>query len=166
MKKINITEISMAVALSFVLTFVSFFHMPHGGSITLAMVPIIQISFKRGCKSGIFTGAIVAILKILSGTKIYHPLSIILDYILAYGSIGIAGLFQKLNSLKMFFGVLLSFFLRFIFHVISGATLFKNYIPINKNPWIYSCILNTSYLFPELIITLIVVFALNKIGKK
>ena len=51
---------------------------------------------------------------------------------------------------------------RFIMHLISGALFFASYAPAGMNPWVYSAIYNGSYMMPELVISLFVIFLLQK----
>jgi thiamine transporter len=80
-----------------------------GGSIGIAMVPILVISFRRGLGWGLLCGLIVSVLQMLSGLyivqakdlpdnlKTFGPfLQVMLDYILAYTLVGFAGCFSKL----------------------------------------------------------------------
>ncbi|MDF2592640.1 MAG: energy-coupled thiamine transporter ThiT, partial [Clostridia bacterium] len=91
-------------------------------------------------------------------------LSILFDYIVAFGVLGLAGMFNK--SLK---GVILGVFVgvlgRFVSSVISGAIVFGAYAPETMNPWVYSMIYNSSYLLPEMIISYIFVIILYRAFK-
>jgi thiamine transporter len=91
--------------------------------------------------------------------QIYFLPQVFLDYPLAFGCLGLAGFFQKR---WMLLGVVVAVTGRFIMHLISGALFFASYAPVGMNPWVYSAIYNGSYMLPELVITLFVVFLLQK----
>jgi thiamine transporter len=104
----------------------------------------------------------------LFSEEIIHPASAILDYILAYAAVGLAGLFKspdtnkKSSLFRIFFGTLFGVMARFALHVLSGVAIFSSYISPGWNPWSYSLIYNASYLLPELILSLIIIFSLQK----
>jgi thiamine transporter len=86
---------------------------------------------------------------------VVHPIQLLLDYVLAFGALGIAGYFK--NSIAL--GAFSAIFLRFIFAVISGVVFFASYAN-GKNVLVYSILYNGTYLLPEAIITIAVLLAL------
>ncbi|KXZ40123.1 thiamine transporter [Alkalithermobacter thermoalcaliphilus JW-YL-7 = DSM 7308] len=152
-----LVEAGVMIALAQILSYIKIFEAPYGGSVTAAsMVPIIVYSIRWGIKPGLLVGVVYGILQFILGPKYsYHILSILFDYIVAFGVLGLSGLLRK-STKGMFLGVFLGIFLRFISHVISGAIVWGIYAPEGTNPWIYSIIYNGSYLLPELIISYIV----------
>lgn len=153
MKKTKImTDIAICTALAIVLSFFKLYEMPQGGSVSLAMVPILFISFKHGALPGTICGVIYGVLSVIFAGTIYHPMSVFLDYIAAFGVLGIAGIFGK-RKLSIIAGSSAAIGGRFIFSVISGAVLFGQYAPNGQNPWIYSLIYQVSYMLPELILS-------------
>ena len=159
------TEIAVAVALSVVFHFIRLFQMPQGGDVSLTMIPIIFIAYRRGPLAGITTGVLYGIINIMIDGTIYHPMSIFLDYIFAFGVLGIAGFFKK-NLPGIISGTIISVVGRFIFSFLSGAILFGSYAPIGQSPWVYSLIYQATYLGPELIICLVVMILTFTKGKK
>ncbi len=155
----KLTEIAVSVALACVFHFLRLWEMPQGGSVSLAMVPILFIAFRRGAKSGILAGAVYGLISIIFDGVIYHPLSIFLDYLFAFGVLGIAGFFPK-NVWGIILGSAVAVLGRFFFSLMSGAILFASYAPEGQNPWIYSTIYNGSYLLPELVIAVVLLTVL------
>lgn len=156
MKKTRqITEIAMAVALAAVCSFIKVWEMPQGGSIALTMIPILLISFRCGAGAGIVAGAIYGALSAMLSGVIYHPMSILLDYVLAFGLLGLAGFFKK-NVPGVIIGSCVGVLGRFLSSLISGAVLFASYAPEGQNPWVYSLIYQATYMIPELIISVCV----------
>lgn len=155
----KLTEIAISIALSCVFHFLRLWQMPQGGSISLEMVPILFIAFRRGAKSGITSGAIYGLISIIFDGIIYHPLSIFLDYFFAFGVLGIAGFFPK-KLWGIICGSTVAVCGRFFFSLMSGVFLFAEYAPEGQSPWIYSIVYNTSYMLPELVIAILVLVAI------
>jgi thiamine transporter len=159
-----LTEAGIMIAAAQLLSYVKLFEAPYGGSVTAgSMVPIIIFSLRWGLKAGLMAGTAYGILQFILGGAIYsyHIVSILFDYVVAFGLLGAAGLFR--NSLKgMLAGICLGLLGRFICHVISGVVVWASYAPEGMNPLVYSILYNGSYLLPELIITLVIVGVLYK----
>lgn len=155
------TECAVMTALAFVCSFIKIWEMPQGGSISLTMIPLFVISFRRGAWAGMISGAIYGVIAMLTAGVIYHPLSILLDYVLAFGLIGISGFFKK-SFWGIAGGVTVGVLARFISSLLSGAVLFAEFAPEGQNPWIYSLTYQATYLVPEMIISLAVVLILYK----
>jgi thiamine transporter len=155
-----VAEIAIFTALSTALSLITFVVFPQGGSVTLAsMVPIIWLALRRGPKIGLFAGAVYGLVQLAVMPQIYFLPQVLLDYPVAFGCLGLAGFFHKRWALA---GVAVAITGRFIMHLISGALFFASYAPAGMNPWVYSVIYNGSYMLPELVITLFVVFLLQK----
>ena len=167
MKKTNVrvmAEIAICVALSTVLGLFTIFKMPQGGSISLEMLPILLIAFRRGGVVGIITGLVYGLIDMFIGGY-YGPWSLLLDYLLAFGFVGVAGFFKK-NVPGIAIGSCVGIVLRFICSLLSGAWLFAEYAPAGQNPWLYSSIYNATYLIPELIISIVVIVVIYLKAKK
>jgi thiamine transporter len=155
-----LAEIAIFTALSTALSLITFVVFPQGGSVTLAsMVPIIWLSLRRGPKIGLFAGTVYGMVQLAVMPQIYFLPQVLLDYPLAFACLGLAGFFQKRWAL---IGVAVAITVRFIMHFISGALFFASYAPAGMDPWIYSAIYNGSYMLPELVISLFVIFLLQK----
>ncbi len=165
-------EIAIFAALGFVLDFVAF-RMPQGGSVSLVMIPIVLMAFRRGVAAGVVTGLLVGLLQIVTGFISVAPLSfgfvvmqVILDYLLAYGVVGLAGLMRGryLEAVRakktgnviimVAFGVLIGSFLRYAIHVITGILFFGMFA--DGNVFIYSAAYNATYMIPVAIVAAIV----------
>lgn len=160
----SITEGSLAVALATVLSLIVVYKMPQGGSITAgSMVPIIFYSLRWGAKKGILAGGVFGLINFMISPYFYSPMQFLLDYILAYGLLGLAGIFSsKEFSIKnVILGSSLGILARAISHILAGVFFFSEYAG-DMNPWVYSGIYNASYLVPELIISIIVISILYK----
>ncbi len=152
-----IAEAGVAIAIAQVLSFITLFHMPQGGSIKAAsLVPLMIFAYRWGGTRGIWAGVVYGVLHFLLGFKSsIHYLSIILDYLLAYGAIGVCGYFKD-NMTGLVSGSIVAIALRWFASVTSGAVVFASYAPQGQNPWIYSMIYNASYMVPDGILNIIV----------
>jgi thiamine transporter len=154
-----IAEISIFIALSTALSFITFVVFPQGGSVTAgSMVPMLWLALRRGPKIGIFAGVVYGLVQLAVMPQIYYPVQILLDYPLAFGCLGLAGFFKKYTLA----GVIVAVTGRFVMHLISGAVFFAEFAPAGMNPWIYSVIYNGSYMLPELVISVFFIYLLQK----
>lgn len=169
MKKMStraIVEAGVMIALAQALSYVTIYTAPAGGSVTAgSMVPILFFAIRWGVGPGIMAGSVYGVLQFLLGPKYsMHILSILLDYVFAFGLLGLAGLATK--SMKgIYLGVFLGVLGRFVSSVLSGVILFASYAPEDMNPWVYSALYNGTYLLPELIISFVLVTILYKAFK-
>jgi len=155
----EISEMSIAIALSTVLSFIKVFQLPQGGSITAgSMIPIIYLALRNRPKVAL-TGAILyGIVQFMIEPFFVHPAQFLLDYPLAFGALSIATFVKRYP----FIGASVGVALRFICHFLSGFIFFGMYAPKGINPVYYSAIYNGSYLLPELVVTAIFIYILSK----
>lgn len=160
-----LAEVAVMVALSGALYAVKIFTLPQGGSVTLAsMAPIFLLALRRGPKLGIAAGVIFGLVAMVqdvyTGAEvIVYPAQVILDYPLAFGLLGTAGFFRKIPLLGVGVGVAA----RFSSHFVSGVLFFASFAPAGMSPYEYSAIYNGSFLLPELVITMVIMFGLVRL---
>ena len=155
----TVAEMSGVIALSTVLSFVKFFSLPEGGSVTAgSMVPILWFSLRRGAKVGCTAGAIYGLVQLIFEPYVYNPVQVLLDYPIAFGALGLAGLFKKYHV----FGTAVGIAGRFVAHFLSGIIFFWTYAPEGMSPIVYSAIYNGGYLGIELVISAVVIYLLSK----
>jgi len=147
---------AMAVTLAVVTSFVKIVSLPFGGSITLfSMFFICLIGYLYGTKAGIITGIAYGFLQLILGPIVIHPLQLLLDYPIAFGCLGLAGIFANSKN-GLIKGYLLGVTGRFLCHFISGYLFFPMYVtPKGMNPVIYSLGYNATYIVPEAIATIL-----------
>jgi len=131
-----------------------------GGSITLEMLPIFVLAFRRGGVAGLMGGGLFGVLQIILGGYIYHPVQVILDYPAAFLVLGVAG-FGLLRQVR-WLGVITGSLLRLILHVLSGVIFFAEYTPEGSSVWGYSLGYNAGYLVPSAVITLVIIWLLER----
>lgn len=170
-KKLTLSAIM--VALASVLSMISVYRLANGGSVTLAsMVPIILISYLYDVKWSVLTALVYAILQMIMG--FYPPptndvvsyfLVVMLDYILAFGSLGLAGAFFKMlgkNKIAITLSGAIVVIMRFICHFLSGIIIWDVLAPEGQSVYWYSLTYNGSYMGLELIVTVAVLSLLSK----
>lgn len=174
MKKnlLSLCEGAMMVALAQILSYIKLWRMPWGGSVVLAMVPLILYSVRWGLWRGLAAGFVLGVLQFtFDGGFAIGWQSIIGDYILAYLVLGLAGIMHGKKG-GVFLGCLVGGFARFLVHYVVGATVWGEYMPDEffgmtmTSPWIYSLIYNLAYMLPNILVTLLVFLLLWKPMKK
>jgi thiamine transporter len=147
---------SVAIALAFVTSNIKLLHLPFGGSITLfSMFFICFIGYLYGLRSGLTAGIAYGLLQMLIDPYVISVPQLLTDYILAFGALGLAGIFanSKYGIIK---GYLMGIFGRFVFAVLSGVIFFGMYAPDGMNPLVYSIAYNGLYIGVEGGATLII----------
>lgn len=168
-----ITEIGLAVALAAVLNLPFLrLRLPFnvaGGTIALNMLPLFVVALRRGVGPGIIAGLLYGVVDALIDPFIVHPIQFLLDYPIAYGLTGLAGLASGLvrrveqsGALRwpiMLAGLLVGVIARFGSHWLAGIVFFGSYAPAGQPVWLYSLIYNAGYLLPSLALTAVGAFA-------
>ncbi len=162
-----LTESAIMIALSTVLSILKIAEMPYGGSVTIASaLPVAIIAYRYGLKTGLFAGTVHAALQLVLGlsalsyaTSWQSAVAIImLDYIVAFAVIGFAGVFRKAiqsQAAALTAGAVLVCVLRYICHVISGATVWAGISIPTAAALAYSFIYNATYMLPETIVLVV-----------
>lgn len=140
----------------------------YGGSVTLgSIIPLVLISWRWGTRQGLFSALVFSILQMFLGLKnvMYGQNALqmifiaLLDYIVAFTVIGLAGIFRKRLTNKLLalgLGVVLVCVLRFLCHFISGWLIWDALWPNDKglSGMAYSLLYNGGYMLPETLIAL------------
>lgn len=166
----KLVECAVMIALASALSFFPILKMPYGGSVTFAsMLPIILIAYRNGIGWGLGSGFAFAFIQQMLGLDNLSYVStwqsvlavIILDYALAFVVLGLGGIFRgklKNQSTEMVLGTVFVCALRYLCHVISGATVWAGISIPTKAALIYSIGYNATYMLPEVIVTAVVAY--------
>ena len=156
-------EGAIMIALALVLGLLKPFELPQGGSISLEMLPLFIFIARWGMGSSLICCFAFGILQVfVQGAVGYGWVSIILDYIVAFGVMGLGGIAKG----KIYLSSVLASLARFIVHFISGVTVYRILAPTElfnttfTNPYLYSLAYNISYVGIDLILCLVVITAL------
>lgn len=132
---------AMCLTLSFVLSYFKLFSMPFGGSITLlSMLPLMMFANAFGPVMGFMAAFAYALLQIVQGAWIVHPVQFVLDYFVAFICLGIPSVFPE----KLPIGVAAGGFARMLVSIVSGAVFFsESGLDYGiANAWVYSFLYN------------------------
>ena len=149
---------AMAIALAMVTSMIKLVHMPMGGSVTLlSMLFITLIGYWFGLGAGLTTGVAYGILQLVIDPYILSVPQMLVDYIFAFGALGLAGIFWKNKSrYAVIFCYIAGVLGRYVFAFISGWIFFGAYAWEGWNPLPYSLAYNAAYIFAEAALTVII----------
>jgi thiamine transporter len=157
-------EGAIMVALAQILSLIKLFpNLPNGGSITFAMFPICFFAVRWGLGSGLLSGLVFGTLQLVfDGAYAWGWQSMLLDYLVAFTPLGLAGLFKG-KSWGIFPGIVVGGVVRFIVHYISGITIYRIIEPTAvpgigtfDNAHLYSLVYNGAYVLPCMLLALAV----------
>lgn len=197
--------VALGTAISLVSEWIPFLNLPFGGTITLAsLLPLVLISYLYGIRWGLGAGFVFSLLQMAIGFRtvsgLFLPDSdsymgslsvafciLLLDYILAFTSVGFGGLFRKTLNQRwaLVWGSVFALFFCYAFHTLSGALFYGAWAEwfflesaakdIAISPWImehftgwglsfcYSLVYNGLYMFPEMLITAVAAGAISRV---
>ena len=173
-----LTECSVLLALSIVLSMVKIIRMPMGGSVTLlSMLPVMLAAVKYGLKGGLPCAFGLALYRLIEGiasgnvfvyctTGAMVVVCALFDYIIPFTVLGCAAMFRKpAEKLRpdnrraadalLLAGFVIVIFARFACHFITGFSIWGQWAPEGQSKYIYSLLYNGQYMLPECIFTTI-----------
>ena len=157
-------EGALMIALAQILSFLKLFpNLPNGGSITFAMFPICLYAVRGGWGRGLMAGFVFGLLQLIfDGAYAWGWQSMVLDYLLAFTPLGLAGFFKG-KAWGIFPGTALGCAGRFLVHFISGVTIYRIYMPteipgigVFDDAVLYSLVYNGVYMLPCALLALLV----------
>ncbi len=161
-------EGAIMVALATALSYIKLFELPNGGSVCIGMLPIFLYCIRWGWKDGFLASFAYGLLQLIfDGAYAWGPWSMLLDYLVAFAVLGVAGFFWKQKG-GIFIGTVVGCICRFIVHFISGITIYKIVVPTEvlghtyANPWLYSAVYNGSYVAIDMALCLVIFAILYK----
>lgn len=169
----HIAAAGLTLGLSFALSYAKISPVAYGGSITLAsFVPVLIYAYVYGAVDGLIMGLMFGLLNFISGPYILTPFTFILDYLLAFASVGFMGFakkFTKKTTFNVVLGTVGVFVIRFIFHLISGVIYFMQdsvWVELPdwalSNAFVYSFIYQCIYIPADCAIAAVVMYILAK----
>ena len=149
---------ALSIALSFVLSCIRLFRMPNGGSVTPAsMLPVMLFSAAFGMGPGFLAGMVYGFLQALQGGLVMMSVGqALLDYILAFTLLGLAGLAKKLpESWGLYCAIIIAALARVLCHTLAGILFWET------APWA-SFVYNITYLGPDTVICIVLALLIAK----
>ena len=146
---------AVCIALSFVLSYIRLLKMPQGGSVTaVSMLPVMAFSYLYGVGPGLLVGICYGLLQLVQNPEILGLAQVLLDYPLAFGCLGLAGLGRKLipgdkngngwkDYLRWALGTFLAALGRYLCSALSGLVFFAEYAAgSGYSPLVYTLLYN------------------------
>lgn len=165
-------EAGLMIALATILSYLKFFDLPYGGSITLEMIPLVVMGLRHGTKWGCATGFTHGLLQMIIGfsnvlycnTLLAQIGCILLDYLVAFTVLGLASLFagREKTTAGMVAGTIVCGLLRYVCSFLSGWLLWGSYAWEGWSAWAYSLAYNGAYMIPDIIIMAVIIGLLSK----
>ena len=124
---------------------------------SFSMLCICLVGYWYGLKTGLTAAVAYGILQFITGPYVVHPAQVLLDYPLAFGALGLSGLFSNAKN-GLVKGYIVGVLGRYVMHMISGLIFYTAYtgdFAGNAAAIWASTLYNMSYIFPEAILTLI-----------
>ena len=149
-------EGAIFVALAQILSLLKLFpNLPNGGSITFAAFPLAFYALRWGVGRGFAAGFVFGLLQLIfDGAYAWGWQSMLLDYLVAFTPLGLAGLFRG-KAWGIFPGIAIGNAARFLVHFISGITVYRIYAPteipgigVFDDAVLYSLVYNAVYMLP------------------
>ena len=147
----------MCMALTVVLSRIKLLTMPSGGSVTPAsMLPLLLFAYIYGVGPGVILGALYGVLDYLFGGWFLSVWQVLLDYPVAFGLLGLAGLFSGRKNDRVFFplGVIVGLLGRYIAAVLAGV-VFWSEGRSGLEAWTYSLAYNGTYMGLECVLCVV-----------
>ncbi len=135
------------------------------------MVPVMWLSLRRGVRVGVVSGAIFGVLALLidvmflgASSIIATPVQVIFEYPVAFGVLGLTGVFHKKTVAPAMAGVSISVFVKFLIHYFVGAFVWVTVyqFPPEWGQFLWPAVYNGSFLLVEFIISVVLIAALAK----
>ena len=160
----QLCEGAIMIAVAEILSFLPLYKLPWGGSIDFAMLPIILFCVRWGFAPGMLVSIAHGFLQMLfEGGIAIGWQSIVGDFLVAYGIMGLAGLCKG----KFIPATAVACVARFLVHYVVGATIWAEYMPESffgmtmTTPWFYSALYNAAYMLPDMLLLLVAYFLLS-----
>ncbi len=159
---LRLTEGAVMLALATVLSLIKLIDLPYGGSVTAASsVPLILLSYRHGVGFGLFAGLAYGLLQLTFSSALSYVTGfwsvaavVLLDYVVAFAAVGFAGAFRRMKtqSTALLWGTVLYSAIRYLLHVLSGATVWAGISVPTAAALVYSFGYNATYMIPETVI--------------
>lgn len=148
---------AISLALSFALSYIKIFSMGAGGSVTPgSMLPVMLFSAYYGLGPGLLVGFAYALLQIVQDYQGIGIMGLLLDYLLAFSALGLAGMAKHLpEKWGLYLSMLVALLTRFICHTLSSMVVYH----LNLAG---SLAYNVPYMLPEIIFCMILGVIIGK----
>lgn len=171
-----LVESAVMIAIGTVLSEFPKIDLPLGGGLTIcSMLPLVLVSWRYGCGRGLVCAAAYSLLQLLLGSNnLQYAASalmaagiVLLDYLVPYTVIGLAGMFKGRTRdprVALVLGIASTFLLRLLCHFITGWWIWDALWPneFGMIAPVYSIAYNGSYMLGEMVLSSVVTVLLCK----
>ena len=164
-----LVEGAIMIALATILGFLRLYRFPFGGSVDLALIPILIYCLRWGPKWSLLCCFVNGVLQyVLGGGIAISWQSMLLDYVVAYALVFLCG-FAAGKKLGWLWGTVLGSLGRFVSLTLSGGLVWYMYMPESflglpmVNPWVYSILYNGVVVCAVMAVDLVVLGILQAI---
>ena len=161
--------VALAIVLDYIKEMLPFLNMPQGGSINIALIPIVFASFHLGSLYGFLAGLLWRAISSIMGLNNYFIsiMQYVLDYIVPSSIIGLASiLYKKKNNLETILGIIIVMIIRTLSIVLSGAYYWVGDLASgSKEAWIGSLVYNLPYSIATCLMLVLIIPMLLKVFK-
>ena len=165
-----LVEGAIMIALATILGYLRLYRFPFGGSVDLALIPILIYCLRWGPKWSLLCCFVNGVLQyFLGGGIAISWQSMLLDYVVAYALVFLCG-FAANKRLGWLWGTVLGSFGRWVSLTLSGGLLWYMYMPESflglpmVNPWVYSILYNAVVVGIVMAVDLVVLGVLQAIS--
>ena len=162
---------ALSIALSFVLSCIRLYRMPTGGSVTPgSMLPLMLFSVSFGVGPGLLAGLAYGLLQYLQGGWWLNVWQFLLDYLLAFAALGLAGIAHNKKDSWLYISIPVAALGRAVCAILAGLMWVAD-TPVEElvigstqfnSPLLYSIVYNGAYLIPDTLICLLLAFLIAR----
>lgn len=157
LKKLKaITECGILLAVAMALSYFRLIQLPTGGSVTLAPLPLFIIAARHKVQTGVFAGMMFGFLSLARQPYIVHPVQFLLDYPIAFATLGLAGIAEWKSIKRTFVLIFFASTFRLLCHIGAGAVFFADIQQGLAAAISFSAAYNAAYVVPETLLCAIV----------
>ena len=164
---------ALSIALSFALSCFRLYKMPTGGSVTPgSMLPLMLFSAAFGVGPGLAAGLAYGVLQYLQGGWWLNVWQFLLDYLLAFAALGLAGIAHNKKENWLYAAIPIAALGRAVCAILAGLMWAADSLAQGwaleigsatySSSLLYSMVYNGVYLIPDTIICLILAFLIAK----
>jgi thiamine transporter len=161
----DFTEISIMIALTavfeIIFSSIGITLFPQGGSVSLALLPLIVITLRLGVLKGLLAASVYGLFQFVLPVPVFFltPLQYAFDYIVpTIVVVLVLALGRKKHQILA--GVGLVFLGKYLSHVLAGVIFWSEFAPEGFNAWTWSLYYNATYTLPSMVLSVLVIWVL------
>ena len=162
--------VALAIVLDYVKEMLPFLNMPSGGSVNIALIPVVTAAFVLGWKEGVLVGFVWWLLTFVLGMNRWflNVPQYLLDYIVPSTIVGLSSVFYKnRKAIEAIIGIVFTMLIRTASILISGAIYWPGDAASGSAAaWVGSVAYNMPYSLATMVMLAIIVPAVLRALKR